>query len=238
MNKILAIVTLILSVSVINSYDCDLNVAATEFLKKENLSPFPEFEANPYKIYSEDEKKEFQAYIDKTDPVCAIKYQDDSKIKYNIKQFDTRFEAESQGWNVTHQGKCGACSNLHDLTIFLTHDLTVEARSCGFKMVWSRKNALNCMKKTIGFTDSCAQIWFDNAEHSKNECFTICMWAWITKKPNNNPDGTLNDCLQCDEDKSGTIFKYFSGRSRRNSGLISEIQRPGDTVYDLQQCYY
>lgn len=41
-------------------------------------------------------------------------------------------------------------------------------------------------------------------------------------------DGHLNPCLQCDEDKSGTLFKYYSGRTRRNSGIKSEIDRPED----------
>jgi hypothetical protein len=52
------------------------------------------------------------------------------------------------------------------------------------------------------------------------------------------PDGSLNPCIQCDEDLSGPIFKYYSGRTRRNSGIKSEIDRPGDQVYDIDQCYF
>ena len=57
-----------------------------------------------------------------------------------------------------------------------------------------------------------------------------------------NEPGIINDnynsCIQCDEDKSGTVFKYFAGRNRRNSGIISEIHRSIDKVYDVDQCYY
>jgi len=51
-------------------------------------------------------------------------------------------------------------------------------------------------------------------------------------------DGELNKCLQCDEDKSGPIFKYESGRTRRNSGIKSEIDRPVDQIYNVSHCYY
>jgi hypothetical protein len=48
----------------------------------------------------------------------------------------------------------------------------------------------------------------------------------------------LNKCLECDEDISGPIFKYESGRTRRNSGIKSEIDRPIDQIYNLTHCYY
>ena len=61
---------------------------------------------------------------------------------------------------------------------------------------------------------------------------------------NNGPPPTcqLNDCLQCDEDKSGKIFQQYGGRTRRRSGLLSAIVRPcnsliaaTDRVYDLKK---
>jgi len=42
------------------------------------------------------------------------------------------------------------------------------------------------------------------------------------------PDGSLNDCLQCDEDKSGPNFKWFSGRTRYNFG-----NRQKGFIYDM-----
>ena len=47
-----------------------------------------------------------------------------------------------------------------------------------------------------------------------------------------------SDCIQCDEDKSGPNFKYFSGRTRRNSGIPSSIYRPPQTVYNMTHCYW
>jgi hypothetical protein len=62
--------------------------------------------------------------------------------------------------------------------------------------------------------------------------------SYLKNEPFVKPDGTLNDCLQCDEDKSGPIFKYESGRTRRNSGIKSEIDRPVDEIYKMDHCYY
>ena len=31
--------------------------------------------------------------------------------------------------------------------------------------------------------------------------------------PHHQPDGSLNDCIQCDEDESGPIFKAIAGRT-------------------------
>ena len=46
----------------------------------------------------------------------------------------------------------------------------------------------------------------------------------------------LNACLQCDECKSGPKFKKIAGRTRRNSGIRSAIERPG--FKPLQHNYY
>ena len=40
------------------------------------------------------------------------------------------------------------------------------------------------------------------------------------------PACALNDCLQCDEDEAGPVFKAVAGRTRRRSGLESAIARP------------
>lgn len=47
----------------------------------------------------------------------------------------------------------------------------------------------------------------------------------------NEKTGKLNDCLWCDEHISGPSFKFFAARTRRNSGLDSEIPRPNDKLY-------
>ena len=47
------------------------------------------------------------------------------------------------------------------------------------------------------------------------------------------PECELNECLQCDEDNAGPIFTAFGGRTRRRSGLKSEIVRPCDSIYRI-----
>lgn len=81
-------------------------------------------------------------------------------------------------------------------------------------------------------------IWIWNILNTRQKCLMVCLVAWITNEPNNKPDGSLNDCLQCDEDISGPNFKYFSGRTRRNSGIPSAIQRPPEQQYHMEHCYW
>lgn len=64
------------------------------------------------------------------------------------------------------------------------------------------------------------------------------MKSWIMNEPNVDEEGNLNKCLNCDEVISGPVFKYYSGRTRRNSGIKSEIDRPSDQIYNMTQCYY
>ena len=51
------------------------------------------------------------------------------------------------------------------------------------------------------------------------------------------PGGRLNDCLQCDEDRSGPVFKATAGRTRRNSGIRSSIERPAEQVAPVVHDY-
>ena len=80
----------------------------------------------------------------------------------------------------------------------------------------------------IGFDGPCAQIWYFNTRHTSEVCLDVCMA--LLEAPNHNPDASLNACIQCDEDESGPVFKAFSGRTRRNSGLPSALCRPCEAV--------
>lgn len=100
-----------------------------------------------------------------------------------------------------------------------------------------QQHVFNCLKN-IGFSDECSKIWQYNIKNTRSKCFQPCIIAWITDAPLNNPDGSLNDCIQCDEDISGPNFKYFSGRTRRNSGIPSAIHRPPESVYNMTHCYW
>ena len=100
-----------------------------------------------------------------------------------------------------------------------------------------QEHVFKCLKD-LGFSDECSKVWQYNIAHTKEVCFGVCIWSWITNEPFNKPDGSLNDCIQCDEDKSGPNFKYFSGRTRRNSGIPSAIHRPPETVFNMTHCYW
>lgn len=58
----------------------------------------------------------------------------------------------------------------------------------------------------------------------------------MQNRPNNMPPPTcyLAPCIQCDEDLAGPNFKKFSGRTRRNSGLLSGIARNCSTISPVQ----
>ena len=47
----------------------------------------------------------------------------------------------------------------------------------------------------------------------------------------------LNSCIQCDECNSGPVFQKFSGRTRRNTGIKSDILRP-DSQQSFVSHYY
>ena len=56
-------------------------------------------------------------------------------------------------------------------------------------------------------------------------CFNV---TFIQMLPNNGdpPQCALNECIHCDEDRSGPVFAAVAGRTRRASGLLSFILRP------------
>lgn len=219
------------------SQECPKEEAIKQFQEKVLLNPWPEFTKNPYKLQTESSMSHIREVLSNKTNVCAIKYEDEDKVNYWVMDFDSREEAEENGFIVTHQGPCGACSNLQDLTVYLREGLLVPVRKCGFKGAFSTKWALSCLKD-LGFSDSCSQIWLYNTINTRQQCFWICMWSWIIGESNTKPDGNLNKCLQCDEDRSGPVFQFYSGRTRRNSGIHSEIERPGEQIYPMTHCYY
>ena len=168
--------------------------------------------------------------------VCAIKYEDD-RTYYVIGTFRDERAAEDNGYTVTHKGHCGTCSTLQDLASYLYHrDLTTPVRRCS-ALVWFKPWSISCLE-ALGFTRPCAETWYYNAKNTARECLRPCIDSWVRKEPFNKPDGSLNDCLACDEERSGPVFKYVAGRTRRNSGIQSSIDRPEDEVYSIVHDYY
>jgi len=219
-----------------DNWPCSRTIVVAACKQRQLLNPFSPFAKDPYHNQTKQSLQQIDETLKNEVVVCAMAYKDSQRKAYTLKEFPSKEKAEEANYTVTHQGRCGACSSLQDLAVYLEKNLTVPVRKCGMKSIISNKWALNCIKD-LAFSDNCAQIWLYNTLNTRKHCFWVCMSALITNKPFNKPDGSLNDCLQCDEDKSGPIFKYFSGRTRRNSGIISAIDRPNSEVYKMNHCY-
>ena len=169
--------------------------------------------------------------------VCAVVPDAQNPNTYSLSTFPSREDADSAGAMTTHRGACAACSTLADLATYISiPDLTGPVRECGLKNLSgdAPDETLACLED-LGFTPACAQIWAFNTENTRKACLGPCIAN--LNRPYNLPDGSLNACLQCDEDESGPVFKAFAGRTRRNSGLASAICRPCDTVFRVAHDY-
>lgn len=164
--------------------------------------------------------------------VCAFQFTDAEKSRYVLKTFNTPGEARQAGFTVTHKAHCGTCSSLKDLATYLDNkNLTVPARDCSKKM--SIEKIKECYMESIGFTETCAEAWAYNSVNTKKACLGICIKDYglfnliANRYPAelNNPDGSLKPCLQCDELRSVPGYMYSVGRTRRGSGIISDIER-------------
>ena len=163
--------------------------------------------------------------------------------KYFLKNFSSvaAAQAANESGNIfqTHSHPCGLCSNLNDLSVYMQYpDLTSRGKFCGAEGFLSFNDSVKCFQK-IGFTQQCSQIWARDAQNTRKDCEGICLKALIEHWPNNMPPNstTLNPCLECDEVKSGPVFKLVAGRTRRDSGLHSSINRPADQVSHLTHFY-
>uniref|UniRef100_A0A6B2LHR0 Uncharacterized protein n=1 Tax=Arcella intermedia TaxID=1963864 RepID=A0A6B2LHR0_9EUKA len=158
-------------------------------------------------------------------------------LEYILLNYGSVEEAQLDGAYVTHNGHCGACSTLQDLSVYMQYtDLTAPVRKCGLEGILSKQLAMDCLL-ALGFSNPCAEIWYDNTVNTREDCFGVCMEE-IFEYYNNQGDCSLNDCLECDEVRSGPVFKGYSGRTRRNSGLFSAIWRPPATIYNVTHNYY
>merc|ERR1712107_328738 len=124
-----------------------------------------------------------------------------------------------------------------DLGVYMRQNLTSDTRHYALLSLVSNTLMRNCLLD-LGFSLPCVTTWEWNIMNTKSACFTTCIWSWLKNEPFNMPDGSLNDCLQCDEDKSVPIWKFFAGRNRRNSGIVSAIVRSPDEMYSMEHCYW
>lgn len=177
-------------------------------------------------------------------PVCALRFEDEQRTRYRLRTFASMDALRQQpDYQLTHYHACGACSTLQDLAIYAELDLTDMASKCS-KLPGSAKKR-QCMEEGIGFTPACAQVWAYNAERSAKYCKMPCIrqygvWALLTDSEKRPADMSLeNDmCLYCDAMLSEPGFQYAAGRSRRNSGIASEIVRDAAEVYPVAHAYW
>jgi hypothetical protein len=148
--------------------------------------------------------------------------------------YPTAEAALAAGAVVTHFGACGVCSTLENLAVYLRfNDLGAPVRDCGIRSDGFDAN-LACVRG-LGFDLPCGQIWTWNTANTRKDCLSPCLFN--LSAPYNLPDGRLNECLQCDENKSGPVFKQVAGRTRRNSGIPNAICRPCAEVQPLAHRY-
>ena len=166
--------------------------------------------------------------------VCAVQFEAD-QVHYRLATFLSTALARRAGAKVTHYGRCGTCSTLQDLAVYIEKpDLTAPVRRCAIG--FDENASLKCLE-TLGFSAPCAQTWWYDAQNTRQQCFVTCMMSWILGSPPRDSDGHLNDCLQCDEDHSGPVFKATAGRTRRNSGIRSSIPRGREEIAPVVHDY-
>jgi hypothetical protein len=191
---------------------------------------------NPPELLSADPYAEPVPPAADPESVCGVEADPQTPGAYRTETFIGAEAAAAQGAVVTHTGPCGMCSSLQDLSVYLGHgDLTSPVRICAAKALSGGKEVvLECLRE-LGFSEPCALIWYYNSGNTRAFCLVECLEA--LDQPYHLADGSLNPCLQCDEDHSGPVFKAVAGRTRRNSGLASAICRPCATVSSVEHDY-
>lgn len=168
--------------------------------------------------------------------VCALHYTDYTCTSYHMVTYANKRAAVQAGGAVTHYGPCGVCSTTQDLAVYLRHtDLTTRATECGRAgLISSYEDGLKCFYK-LGFTPSCAKVWMDNTKNTAQQCGRTCIMSDVLNKELNGPPPSCehNECLVCDEEKSGAVFQRFAGRTRRGSGILSAIARSCDDIVHI-----
>lgn len=171
------------------------------------------------------------------DAVCAVDMSEDGARSYRLQTHSSVAAAGDAGGVVTHGGACGLCSSLQDLAVYAAYpDLTDPVRQCSLLgFLGERSDTVACLVD-LGFTEPCADIWAYNAQNTQEACQEPCLAQ--LGDPYHDEDGSLNTCLQCDEDESGPVFKAVAGRTRRNSGLATALCRPCETVWRIDHAAY
>ncbi|MEZ4367608.1 MAG: hypothetical protein R2939_15225 [Kofleriaceae bacterium] len=155
---------------------------------------------------------------------------------YRLATYANAEALAAAGARVTHAGACGVCSTCADLAVYMGQpDLTGPVRQCGVDHAGGEPAEHIACLQDLGFTLPCAQIWYFNTLNTRAECLAPCLFA--LDQPYHLPDGSLNECLVCDEENSGPVFKAVAGRTRRNTGLATALCRPCTEVQPIVHAY-
>jgi hypothetical protein len=155
---------------------------------------------------------------------------------YRLETYNGTFEEAKKKVDtyVTHAGNCGACSSLHDLSVYMNlgADLEDEVAACSY--IENVEEGIGCYEN-LGYSRPCATIWNWNSKAVRARCIKQCIPHTLLGLPPNGdpPECKLVDCIQCDEVNNGPIFAKFAGRTRRSSGLLSNIVRPCSQLVEL-----
>jgi len=168
------------------------------------------------------------------DLYCAV--HPEGAISYRLETHDTLESIDDSDGTLTHHGDCGQCSSLQDLAVYMAMpDLSDPVRECAMLSLGGTVEDVAFCLEELGFSAACAQIWAYNSVNTREMCLDVCLAA--LDEPYHVEDGSLNDCIQCDEDLSGPVFKAVAGRTRRNSGLPTALCRPCDSVAPVIHVY-
>jgi hypothetical protein len=201
--------------------------------------------ADPYAAQALDTVRRWYENPDRQIPVCAVRFLDYENVDYELRDFDTASSAIAAGFSVTHHGRCGSCSTLRDLAVYLNvPDLATPARSCARRFGLGGKK--QCLRERTGLSEYCAESWAYNMRNTRRECLGTCVadygfWNLLFNRPAGpslDEAGRLRPCIRCDEEKSGPGFKFSAGRTRRNSGIKSAIPRPAEEVLPVDHEAY
>ena len=153
---------------------------------------------------------------DLPDSVCGVlplAATDAGPRPYALVTYPSETAAYAAGASPTNFGHCGLCSTLANLAVYMrVNDLTAPVRACGLNTSTEADN-IACLQ-AIGFDLPCAQIYYYNTANTRSVCLSECLAA--LGEPYNLPDGGLNACLQCDEDRAA----LFSRVSPEGPGAI------------------
>ncbi len=140
--------------------------------------------------------------------------------------------------SVVHCAKCGACSSETDMAIYKATrlNITQTAASVALGVFLGGEQAVHDgFRDRLGFTDACNDCWTADVLCSQSHCKFTCLvqmlvGGGLSEMASSDIDGSLNDCIRCDERMCGPDFARCAGNNRRRAGIHSDIHRPTEQL--------